>query len=194
MAEHQVTVDGSTYPMQDPFLVAATQNPIEFEGTYPLPEAQLDRFFMKLLVAPPAREIEIDVVAAHMAGFDPANLAEQQIPKVADRATFRAARSEVAGVRIDPTVMGYCVDIANHTRAAAGVRVGVSPRGSIDLAKGARAWAWLVGRDFVTPDDVKSLAAPILAHRLSLLPEAELDGITSGSLIQSALASVPVPR
>ena len=194
MAEHQVTVDGTSHPMLDPFLVAATQNPIEFEGTYPLPEAQLDRFLMKLHVTAPPRDVEVNVVQAHMSGFDPADLAAQNIPRVADAGALMAARRSVTEVRIDPLVMAYCVDIASATRSAAGVRVGASPRGSIDLAKCARAWAWLTGRDFVTPDDVKSLATPVLAHRISLRPEAELDGITAQTLIQSALATVQVPR
>jgi MoxR-like ATPase len=194
MAELQVTVDGTSHPMQDPFLVAATQNPIEFEGTYPLPEAQLDRFFMKIPIAPPSREVETNVVAAHMAGFDPSEQATIAIQAVADRASVVAARQSVAQVRIDPAVMSYCVDIASHTRTASGVRLGASPRGSIDLAKGARAWAWLTGREFVTPDDVKALALPILGHRISLRPEAELDGRTANSVVQSALASVAVPR
>lgn len=194
MGELQVTVDGKTYPMQDPFLVAATQNPIEFEGTYPLPEAQLDRFFMKIPVSPPAKQVEVDVVAAHMSGFDPSEKARRSIQPVADRTNIISAREAVTQVHIDPGVLGYCVDIAAHTRSVSGVRLGVSPRGSIDLAKGARAWAWLTGRDFVTPDDVKTLAIPILGHRISLHPEAELDGRTVGSVVQSALASVAVPR
>lgn len=194
MEEFQVTVDGTSYPMQDPFLVAATQNPVEFEGTYPLPEAQLDRFFMKIPVAPPAKQVEVEVVAAHISGFDPSETASRSIQPVADRASIFAARQAVAEVRIDPEIMGYCVDIAAHTRSASGVRLGASPRGSIDLAKGARAWAWLIGRDFVTPDDVKALALPILGHRISLRPEAELDGRTASSVVESALAVVAVPR
>lgn len=194
MGELQVTVDGTSYPMQDPFLVAATQNPIEFEGTYPLPEAQLDRFFMKIPVGPPAKNIEVDVVAAHMSGFDPSEKAIRSIHPVTDGASVVAAREAISQVRIDPAIMGYCVDIACHTRGASGIRLGASPRGSIDLAKGARAWAWLIGRDFVTPDDVKALALPILGHRISLRPEAELEGSTASSVVQAALTSVTVPR
>ena len=192
MAEGRVTVDGASYPLPEVFLVAATANPIEYEGTYTLPEAQLDRFFVKLPVATPPRAIEVDVVAAHLAGFDPASL--DLGPAVTSAEAILRARAAVSTVDIDPAVTAYCVDIAAFTRTSPGVRLGASARGSIDLAKGARAWAWLRGSSFVTPDDVKALAAIVLTHRISLRPEAELDGVTQHSVVSAALATVPVPR
>jgi MoxR-like ATPase len=192
MSESRVTVDGTGYDLPDVFLVAATQNPIEYEGTYALPEAQLDRFFMKLTVTAPPRDVETDVVSAHLAGFDPA--AERLGNAVTSTNAILQARVAAARVRFDATVASYCVDLATYTRTAAGVRNGASPRGSIDLAKGARAWAWLRGSAFVTPDDVKSLAGIVLAHRISLRPEAELDGVTQQSVVAAALATVPVPK
>jgi len=192
MAEGRVTVDGTSYPLPEVFLVAATANPIEYEGTYTLPEAQLDRFFVKLPVATPAREVEAEVVGAHLAGFDPAAL--DLGPAVTSGEAIVQARGAVGQVSVDPAVTAYCVDIAAFTRTASGVRLGASPRGSIDLAKGARAWAWLRGSTFVTPDDVKALAPIVLTHRISLRPEAELDGVTQQSVVSAALANVPVPR
>ncbi len=192
MAEHQVSVDGTTYRLGEPFLVIATANPIEFQGTYPLPEAQLDRFTMRLHTTLPPRGTEVDVVAAHLDGFDPNEL--DAVARVMTPQDLAAAWAEISAVLVDPAIVGYCVDLAAATRSAAGVRLGASARGSINLAQVARAWAWLVGRDYVTPDDVKTMAVPVLAHRISLRPEAELDGLTASEIVTGATRNVPVPR
>jgi MoxR-like ATPase len=192
MEERQVTVEGSPRPLPDPFLVAATQNPVEYEGTYPLPEAQLDRFLLKLIVAVPDRAGEIDLLARHAAGFDPRDLSF--IRPVAGPADLAAARKDAAAVRVSPEVAGYIVDVCRATRQSPSLRLGVSPRGATALLAASRAWAWLAGRDFVIPDDVKALARPALRHRVQLRPEAELEGVTSEGVLDGVLAAVPVPR
>jgi len=194
MAERQVTTDGVTRPLPDPFVVAATQNPIEYEGTYPLPEAQLDRFLLKLVVDLPSRDEEFNVLTRHLGGFDPSDVAAAGITPVAGPADIAAARAAVSGVAVSPEITAYVVDIARATRATPALRLGVSPRGAIALITTARTWAWLVGRDYVTPDDIKALARPALRHRVGLRPEAELDGITADSVIDTVLATVAVPR
>jgi len=194
MQERQVTVDGAARPLPAPFVVAATQNPVEFEGTYPLPEAQLDRFLLKLTMPLPARDDEIGVLSRHAAGFDPRDLAAAGITPVAGAAELAAARQAVQGVTSGPEVLGYVVDLCRATRATPAVRLGVSPRGATALLAAARSWAWLAGRDYVTPDDVKTLARPALRHRLQLRPEAELDGATADGVLDGVLAAVPVPR
>jgi len=194
MEERQVTVDGVPRALPDPFVVVATQNPVEFEGTYPLPEAQLDRFLLKLAVPLPAREQEIAVLAAHAAGFDPRDLAGAGLHPVASAADLAAGRAAVAGVRTAPEVLGYVVDLARATRASASLSLGVSPRGSTALLATARAWGWLSGRDYVTPDDVQALARPTLRHRVSVRPEAELEGVDADGVLEQVLATVPVPR
>jgi len=194
MEENQVSVDGVSRPLPQPFLVAATQNPVEYEGTYPLPEAQLDRFLLKLVLGLPAREQELEILSRHAAGFDPTDVAGAGVQAVAGPAHVLAARRAVAGVQVSPEVAGYLVDIARATRQSPSLQLGVSPRGTTALLRATRAWAWLTGRDFVTPDDVKALAQATLAHRLALRPEAELEGVRVGQVLDSALSSVPVPR
>jgi MoxR-like ATPase len=194
MEERQVSVDGRPRPLPDPFCVIATQNPVEYEGTYPLPEAQLDRFMLKVTMPLPDRETENRVLAAHAAGFDPRNLAGAGISAVANAADLSAAAQAVRQVHIDPAVLGYIVELARATRAAPSAALGVSPRGSTALLATSRAWAWLSGRAFVTPDDVQSLARPTFRHRIQLRPEAELEGISVDSVLENVLASVPVPR
>jgi MoxR-like ATPase len=194
MEERQVSVDGAPRTLPDPFCVIATQNPVEYEGTYPLPEAQLDRFLVKLTMPLPDRETETRVLAAHAAGFDPRNLAGAGIGPVASGADLSAAGADVRQVRVDPAILGYIVELARATRAAAPAALGVSPRGATALLATARAWAWLSGREFVTPDDVQALARPTFRHRIQLRPEAELEGVTVDGLLETVLASVPVPR
>jgi len=194
MEERQVSVEGVPRPLPVPFLVAATQNPIEYEGTYPLPEAQLDRFLLKLSVSIPERDAEIGILARHAAGFDPRDLAAAGIGQVASAADLAAARAAVRQVEISPAVTGYIVDVCRGTRSSPALQLGVSPRGGTALLAASRAWAWLSGRDFVTPDDVKTLARPTFRHRIQLRPEAELDGATTDGVLESVLASVPVPR
>ncbi|MEU0703206.1 MoxR family ATPase [Streptomyces bacillaris] len=194
MEERQITVDGTPRPLPDPFLVAATQNPVEYEGTYPLPEAQLDRFLLKLTVPLPSRQDEIDVLTRHGDGFNPRDLKAAGIRPVAGPADLEAARSAVAKTVVSPEIAGYVVDICRATRESPSLALGVSPRGATALLSTARAWAWLTGRDYVTPDDVKALALPTLRHRIHLRPEAEMEGVTPDSVITSVLAHVPVPR
>ena len=194
MEEHQVTVDGVSRPLPAPFLVAATQNPVEYEGTYPLPEAQLDRFLLKLSMPLPERNEEIEVVRRHSLGFDPQDLAAAGIRAVAGAAELERARGAVRKVAVAPEVMAYMVDVVRATRAAPSFQLGVSPRGATALLNTARAWAWLSGRGFVTPDDVKALTLPALHHRVALRPEAQMDGVSVDNVLGSILATVAVPR
>jgi MoxR-like ATPase len=194
MEERQVTVDGKARELPFPFVVAATQNPLEFEGTYPLPEAQLDRFLLKLVLPLPSRDEEIAVLRRHAEGFDPRQLAAAGLRPVAGKAEIEVGRDAVRAVRVTPDVLGYIADIVRATRTAPALSVGASPRGATALLGAARAWAWLSGRDYVTPDDVKSLARPVLAHRVRLRPESELEGVTADAVLSSVLTQVVVPR
>ncbi|HEY2225236.1 MoxR family ATPase [Actinomycetospora sp.] len=194
MEEFQVSVDGTPRPLPDPFVVAATQNPVEYEGTYPLPEAQLDRFLLKLVMPLPERDDEIAVLARHASGFDPRDLAAAGVRPVAGAAHLAAGRAAVGRVAARPEVLAYVVDVCRATRSSPSVSLGASPRGATALVLAARAWAWLSGRDYVTPDDVKALALPVLRHRLALRPEAEMEGVTADGVVTGVLDSVPVPR
>ncbi len=194
MEERQVTVDGLARPLPDPFVVVATQNPVEYEGTYPLPEAQLDRFLLKLTMPLPSRDEEIGVLDRHAEGFDPRDLAAAGLRPVAGVADLVAGRAAVRAVAIAPEVIGYVVDLARATRSSPSLQLGVSPRGATALMSAARAWAWLSGRDYVTPDDVKALARPALRHRVELRPEAELEGVTPDAVLDGVLGAVAVPR
>jgi MoxR-like ATPase len=194
MEERQVSVDGVARPLPDPFLVAATQNPIEHEGTYPLPEAQTDRFLLKLSVPLPSRDEELGVVRSHHNGFDPRDLAAAGLRPVAGAADLKAAREQVRRVTVADGVIAYLVDLCRATRVTPSVELGASPRGATSLLNTAKAWAWICGRDFVTPDDVKVMARPTLRHRLRLRPEAELEGVTADAVLDSVLAGVPTPR
>lgn len=194
MEEGQVSVDGVSRRLPAPFLVAATQNPVEYEGTYPLPEAQLDRFLLKLVLPVPDRDAELEILRRHAAGFDPRDVAASGVTAVAGPADVAAGQAAVREVQVSPEVTGYIVDIARATRESPSLSLGVSPRGATALLRAARAWAWLTGRDFVTPDDVKALAHATLVHRLGLRPEAELEGVDVSAVLASALATVPVPR
>jgi MoxR-like ATPase len=194
MEERQVSADGVSRPLPEPFIVAATQNPVEYEGTYPLPEAQLDRFLLKLAMPLPARDEEIEVIRRHAGGFDPRNLAAAGVRAVAGSSELASARAKVAAVRVAPEVLAYIVDLVRATRVAPSFQLGVSPRGATALLSTSRAWAWLSGRDFVTPDDVKALVLPCLRHRVGLRPEAQMDGVHVDEVLGSILASVPVPR
>jgi MoxR-like ATPase len=194
MEERQVTVDGQPRPLPVPFCVIATQNPIEYEGTYPLPEAQLDRFLLKVTMPLPDRDTELRVLGAHVAGFDPRDLAAAGVRAVASGADVLAGSQAVRRVWVAPDILAYVVELVRATRAAPSTALGVSPRGATALVATARAWAWLSGRDFVTPDDVQALARPTFGHRIALRPEAELEGVTVASVLDSVLGSVPAPR
>nr|WP_235518504.1 MoxR family ATPase [Cellulomonas sp. Leaf334] len=194
MEERQVSIDGTPRLLPDPFLVIATQNPVEYEGTYTLPEAQLDRFLLKLVLPMPERHEEIEVLTRHAAGFDPRDLAGAGLRPVATPEMLARARAEVGHVQISPEVLGYAVDVCRATRQSPSLSLGVSPRGATALLATSRAWAWLSGRGYVTPDDIKALAHPTLRHRVQLRPEAELEGVSTESVLDTVLASVAVPR
>jgi MoxR-like ATPase len=194
MEERQVTVEGEPRPLPDPFLVVATQNPIEYEGTYPLPEAQLDRFLFKLLVPYPSADQEQTMLARHDAGMDPHDLASVGVKAVAGAQDLAQARGEIQAIRVEPPVQGYIVALARATRESPSLALGVSPRGATMLLRAAKAWAWLAGRAFVTPDEVKAVVKPALRHRVELRPEVELEGVTPDGVLDGVLAGVPVPR
>lgn len=194
MEERQVSVDGSARRLPDPFIVLATQNPVEYEGTYPLPEAQLDRFLFKLTVPYPSEAAEREVLSRTDAGLDPHDLRSSGLTAVANAEMLALARREAAAIRVDPVVQAYIVSLVRATRQAPSVSLGVSTRGATMLLKAAKAWAWLSGRSFVTPDEVQAVARPTLGHRIRVRPEAELEGVTADAVIDGVLAGVPVPR
>ncbi|MDQ3462783.1 MAG: MoxR family ATPase [Actinomycetota bacterium] len=194
MEERQVTIEGRARPLPDPFAVIATQNPVEYEGTYPLPEAQLDRFLFKLVVRYPGAEAEQAILARHDRGLDPHDLAATGITAVAGPADLADARTEIGAIRCEDQVLAYIVALARATRESPSVTLGVSPRGATMLLHAAKAWAWLSGRDYVTPDDAKAMARPTLRHRLVLRPEVELEGASADGVLDGILATVPVPR
>ncbi|MFL6221110.1 MAG: AAA family ATPase [Actinomycetes bacterium] len=194
MEERQVSVEGQGHRLPDPFLVVATQNPVEYEGTYPLPEAQLDRFLFKLQMGYPSAEQEQAVLARHDAGMDPHDLATLGVTAVAGRQDLEAARKEVGAVPVEARVQAYIVAIARATRESPSLELGVSPRGATMLLHASKAWAWLAGKQYVTPDEVKAVAKPTLRHRVELRPEVELEGVTADGVLDGVLAAVPVPR
>jgi MoxR-like ATPase len=194
MEERQVSIEGEARPLPDPFVVVATQNPVEYEGTYPLPEAQLDRFLFKLQVGYPTFEQEQEVLARHDRGLDPHDLHATGIHAVASAADLTAARAEVDALRVEPPVMAYIVQLCRATRDAPSLSLGASPRGATALLHAAKAWAWLAGRPYVTPDEVKAVTKPTLRHRIQLRPEAELEGATADVVLDGILTAVPAPR
>ncbi|HVM00305.1 MAG TPA: MoxR family ATPase [Egibacteraceae bacterium] len=194
MEEHQVSFEGQAHRLPEPFAVVATQNPVEYEGTYPLPEAQVDRFLFKLLVDYPTAAHEQAVLARHHAGMDPHDLRSLGIDAVAGPPELAEARRAVGTVRVEEPVQAYIVAIARATRESPSLSLGVSPRGSVMLLHAAKAWAWLAGKSFVTPDEVKAVAPPTLRHRIQLRPEVELEGVTADGVLDGILAAVPVPR
>ncbi|EPR77606.1 MoxR-like ATPase [Leifsonia rubra CMS 76R] len=193
MEERQVSVDGQSLKLPVPFMVAATMNPIEYEGTYTLPEAQLDRFLLKLVLDLPERDAEIEVLTRHAAGFNPRDLAAAGVTPVLDAAMLASAQAAVAQVGASPDVIAYAVDLARATRHSPSVKLGVSPRGAIALISAAKAWAWLTGADSITPDHVQSMVLPVLRHRIQLRPEAELEGVSSDVILRSIVQQVQVP-
>jgi MoxR-like ATPase len=193
MEERQISADGVTRKLPTPFLVAATMNPIEYEGTYPLPEAQLDRFLLKLVLDLPERDVELEVLTRHAAGFNPRDLAAAGVTPVLDAATLAAAQADVATVTVSPDVLGYAVDLARGTRKSPSVKLGVSPRGTTALLAASRAWAWLSGSPGVTPDHIQTMAVPVLRHRIQLRTEAELEGVAPDTVLRSVIQQVQVP-
>ncbi|WP_320672169.1 AAA family ATPase [Patulibacter defluvii] len=191
MQEGAVTVDGTRHALPDPFLLVATQNPVEHEGTYPLPEAQLDRFLLRIRVGYPDEAAEREIVGAARDGLRPA--AFEEVRAVAGPEQLRAARALVAETYVHGDVAGYAVAIVRATRTLPSVALGASPRAGVHLLAAAQAAARLAGRDFATPDDVREMAEPVLAHRLVLSPEAELEGTRDVDAVAAALATVPVP-
>jgi MoxR-like ATPase len=194
MEERQVTIDGEPYPLPVIFTVLATENPIEYEGTYPLPEAQLDRFQLKILISYPAEEHEREVLARWDAGFNSKRLDQVDIQPLSDPQAITKCRAEVARARMEPGVQHYAVDLVRRTRAHPFVHYGASPRASVALLLCSKALAAIRGREFVTPDDVRDVALPVLRHRLTLRAEAELDGVTGDAVISDILGSAEVPR
>jgi len=189
MQERQVTTEGETRPLASPFVVLATQNPIEYEGTYPLPEAQLDRFLIRAGIGYPARDDEIEMLDRRLdRGED-----EVEISPVVDAPTLVAMQKALEQVHVSAAIEGYIVDIVSATRTSRQLAVGASPRGSLALLKLSRAKAALSGRDFVVPEDVKAIAAPALAHRLTLRPELWVQRIRGEDVVAEALESVPTP-
>lgn len=193
MEERQVSTDGVTRPLPDPFLVAATQNPIEHEGTYTLPEAQLDRFLLKLIVDMPARDAEVTVLRRHADGFSPRDLDEAGVQTVVTAADLRGAQAAVRDVTATDDVLGYIVDLAQATRQSPSVQLGASPRAATALLATAKAWAWLGGSPAITPDHVQTMLLPTWRHRLRLRPDAELEGVSVEALLQSILQQTRVP-
>jgi MoxR-like ATPase len=193
MEERQVTVQGERYALSKNFTVLATQNPIDFEGTYPLPEAQLDRFLLKISISYPSAEEEAEILSRYDQGFDAARLDEMAFSAV-DPGLLASARREIESVKVEPTLYPYVVALIRRTRDWPAVSLGASPRAAIGLFLAARALAGMDGRDYLLPDDIKAAAPPVLRHRLILKPEADLEGLNSDQVIQQVLASVEVPR
>lgn len=194
MEERRVTIDGEAHPLPPPFIVFATQNPIDFEGTYPLPEAQQDRFLLKVLVDYPARDAEISVLRKHHAGFRPQSLEAAGVESVADASTIAAAQAEVGQVQVEDKIFDYIYGIVEATRKASDLLVGGSPRAGIALLNCSKAIAALRARDFVIPDDVKEYALPVLRHRVLLRPEAEVEGLTADRILRGLVDAQVVPR
>ena len=194
MQERNVTVDGITYELGDGFMVIATQNPIEQEGTYLLPEAQLDRFLFKVVVGYPTRDDERDIVRRHGHRTTMPRLADFQMQPIADLGTLVAMRHAISQIRMSDAILDYIVDLVRATRERPSIAFGASPRAATMLTTAARAYAALQGRDFVLPDDVKNLAVPALRHRIVLAPGAEIEGLTTDSVVRQILEQVPVPR
>ena len=193
MAERQVTVDGVTHRLDAPFTVFATQNPVEHEGTYPLPEAQLDRFLLKTVMGYPSQEAELAMLASHEGGFDPEQVSALVDPVVGE-AEVRGMRSLVDRVRVAPEIQDYIARITRGTRGEASISLGASPRATVALMRAARAGAVLEGRDYVVPDDVKGRVHAVLRHRMTLSPELEVEGRTVEEVVDMVVSRVPVPE
>ena len=194
MQEGQVTIEGKAFALTPPFLTLATQNPVEQEGTYPLPEAQLDRFLLKVLIDYPQLEDEKQMVQAITTGRTASDFNLSQVPRVLSGSDVVELQKAVAAITVDPQVIDYAVRIVSATRKWPGIALGAGPRGSIALVRAARAQAVLSGRDFVTPDDVREIAKPALRHRIALAPELQIEGQSADDALTALLAKVEAPR
>ena len=194
MQERQVTVDGTARPLGGLFTVFATQNPVEYEGTYPLPEAQLDRFLLKIKVAYPAKEAELAMLNNYASGFDAERAADVRLAPILDATSCADVRAAVDGVTVAPEVREYITQIVRATREETALTLGGSPRATVALFRVARAAALLAGRDFATPDDVKDFAFPVLRHRVVVSPEVEVEGRSSDDVLQAVLMRVTAPQ
>lgn len=194
MEERRVTIDGEPHPLPPPFLVFATQNPLDFEGTYPLPEAQLDRFLLKVLVEYPTEQAEIQVLRLHHQGFRPQSLEDAGIQPVVSQDELLAMQQQVQSVTVEDKVFNYIYEIVKATRQSTDILIGASPRAGIALLNCSKAIAAMRGRDFVIPDDVKELALPVLRHRVILRPEAEVEGLNVDRVLTSVISNQVVPR
>ena len=194
MEERQVTIEGECHALPEPFLVVATQNPVEYEGTYPLPEAQLDRFMFKVVLDYPPAEAETEILRRYHRGFDAHDLAAAGVRPVLTAPDIARCRAETATVTAEPGILNYITQIAVASRRSTDLILGASPRASVYLLLASKTYAALQGRGFVTPDDVKTLALPVYRHRLILKPEAEIEGLDADAVIKRVLARVEVPR
>ncbi len=193
MQERTVTVDGVSHPLSSTFSVFATQNPIEFEGTYPLPEAELDRFMLKVVIGYPDADVEQGILGRYLEGFEADRPETYGVEPLANATTLEALRDAARGIRVEPAITSYITAVVRATREAASLTLGASPRAGVALLKTARAQALLAGRDFVIPDDVKQLAPPVLRHRVAVAPELEIEGVSPDAALSSVLEQVEVP-
>ncbi len=191
MEERQVTIQGNTYKLPNPFFVVATQNPVEYEGTYPLPEAQLDRFLFKLVLDYPGEEAEVEILRRHVPF---GQHQEESLAAILTPERITELQRRLSDVVVEESLYTYIATIIRKTRESKRVQLGASPRAGIAVLMASKAWALLDGRTYVTPDDIKLVARPALRHRLLLTPQAELEGGTSDHIIQETLGSIPVPR
>ncbi len=194
MEERTVTIEGERQDLPEPFLVLATQNPVEYEGTYPLPEAQLDRFLFKTVVTYPSLDAEADVLRRYHQGFDAHHLADAGLTAVLSAQDLVELRREIDGITVEEGILTYITKLSDATRHASDLALGASPRASIAMLLASKAYAALQGRAYVVPDDVKMVALPVMRHRLLLKPEAEIEGLDADGIIHRILASVEVPR
>ncbi|HPY77906.1 MAG TPA: MoxR family ATPase, partial [Anaerohalosphaeraceae bacterium] len=188
MNESQATIEGQSYKLEQPFMVLATQNPVDFHGTYPLPEAQLDRFLVRLDIGYPSAEVEVDILQSYTHDHP-----LERVAPVLDLKQVRRMQEEVQGVHVDPSLSGYIVSIVKETREESHLMLGVSPRGSIMLSRAAQAAAYYAGRDYVTPDDIQRLIPYVLPHRVLLTSKSRFDGTTKGQVIEDILSRIKVP-
>lgn len=194
MEERQVTIEGERHLLPEPFMVLATQNPIEYEGTYPLPEAQLDRFLFKTIVKYPSTDAETDILRRYHQGFDAHQLSQAGLTPVLSPDDLTELRAEINTITVEEGILAYITKLSDATRRAVDLALGASPRASIAMLLASKTYAAMQGRNYVVPDDIKAIALPVMRHRIMLKPEAEIEGLDADGIIQRILASVEVPR